>query len=99
LLAGWSDGSLDRLSQILGEHGLGNVTAVDSIAAFEALPGNQVGLAVLPIEAGFETDGFSVVAEQDILGDRLVRRAKRRRKSSDIIAEAASLTSGDIVVH
>ena len=99
LLAGWSDGSLDRLAQILGEHGLGNVNAVDSLKVFEALPGNQVGLAVLPIEAGFEADGFSVVAEQDILGDRLVRRAKRRRKSSDIIAEVASLTSGDIVVH
>ncbi len=40
-----------------------------------------------------------VLAEQDILGDRLVRRSKKRRKNSDFIAEASSLTSGDIVVH
>jgi transcription-repair coupling factor (superfamily II helicase) len=38
------------------------------------------------------------VAEQDILGDRLVRRSKKRR-AADFIAEASSLSAGDIVVH
>ncbi|RUW04682.1 transcription-repair coupling factor, partial [Mesorhizobium sp. M1A.F.Ca.IN.020.06.1.1] len=40
-----------------------------------------------------------VVAEQDILGDRLIRRSKRKKRASDFIAEASSLSSGDIVVH
>ena len=42
----------------------------------------EVGLAVLGLEAGFETDTVAVIGEQDILGDRLVRphatRARRR---------------------
>ena len=59
----------------------------------------QAGAAVLPLEAGFETDRLVVVAEQDILGDRLVRRSKKRKKASDFIAEAAALSAGDIVVH
>jgi hypothetical protein len=51
------------------------------------------------IEAGFDAGRFIVVAEQDILGDRLVRRSRKRRRASDFIAELASLAAGDIVVH
>src|SRR5690606_8159071 len=54
---------------------------------------------VLPLESGFETEKFVVIAEQDILGDRLVRRSKKRKRASDFIAEASSLSAGDIVVH
>ena len=39
------------------------------------------------------------MAEQDILGDRLVRRSKKRKRAADFIAEVASLAAGDIVVH
>jgi transcription-repair coupling factor (superfamily II helicase) len=98
LVAGWTDGSLDRLTQILGEHGLGNLKTVASLADVEKLAAGQAGLTVLPLESGFETDQFVIIAEQDILGDRLVRRTKRKR-AADFIAEASSLSAGDIVVH
>ena len=50
--------------------------------------------------SGFETDDFAVIAEQDILGDRLVRRARRKRKAPRFHRRAASaLTPGDLVVH
>ena len=99
LLAGWSEGSLDRLAQILEEHGLGGLARVATLDEAEALPAGQAGLAVLPLETGFETARLVVVGEQDILGDRLVRRSKKRRKAADFIAEAAALSAGDIVVH
>ena len=99
VVAGWTEGSLDRLGQILAEHGLGNVKPVATLADVEKLEPGQAGAAILPLESGFETDRFVVVAEQDILGDRLVRRAKKRKKASDFIAEAAALSAGDIVVH
>jgi len=99
LIAGWSEGSLDRLVQVLGEHGLGGLQRADRLADVEKLPAGAAGLAVLPLESGFETDALTVVAEQDILGDRLVRRSKKRRKASDFIAEVSALAAGDIVVH
>ena len=99
VIAGWTEGSLDRLAQILLEHELGNLKRVTSLAAVEKLAPGEAGLAVLPIEAGFETEGLVVVAEQDILGDRLVRRSKKRKRASDFIAEVAALSAGDIVVH
>ncbi|WP_274629074.1 transcription-repair coupling factor [Arvimicrobium flavum] len=98
VIAGWTEGSLDRLGQILGEHHLGNLAKVTTLADVERLKDGQAGLAVLPMEAGFETDGLVVVAEQDVLGDRLVRRKKRKR-AADFIAEVASLSANDIVVH
>ena len=99
LIAGWTEGSLDRLTQILAEHGLGNLARVDTLEALERLAPGQAGLAVLPLEQGFETARLAVLAEQDILGDRLVRRSKKRKRASDFIAEVSSLGAGDIVVH
>ena len=99
LVAGWTEGSLDRLGQILAEHDLGGLAGVGTLADVEKLAAGQAGLAVLPLEKGFETDELVVVAEQDILGDRLVRRSKKRRRAADFIAEATALSAGDIVVH
>jgi transcription-repair coupling factor (superfamily II helicase) len=99
LVAGWSEGSLDRLTQILEEHGLGGLKQVSNLQDAGRLDKAGAGLAVLPLEAGFDAQEFVVVAEQDILGDRLVRRSKRRRKASDFISEVAAMAAGDIVVH
>jgi transcription-repair coupling factor (superfamily II helicase) len=99
VIAGWTEGSLDRLGQILAEHHLGNLKRVATLSETEKLEKGQAALAVLQLETGFETDGMVVVAEQDILGDRLVRRSKKRKRAADFISEAASLSAGDIVVH
>jgi transcription-repair coupling factor (superfamily II helicase) len=40
-----------------------------------------------------------VLSEQDMLGDRLVRRAKRKKNADAFLAELATLTPGDLVVH
>src|SRR5690606_892384 len=42
LVAAWSEGSLDRLGQILAEHGLGGTVAVDSLRGLEDAPPQQV---------------------------------------------------------
>ncbi|MFC6490644.1 transcription-repair coupling factor, partial [Nitratireductor sp. GCM10026969] len=99
LIAGWSEGSADRLGQILAEHGLGNVVRVQDISELSGLEAGQAALGILPLEAGFETGRLAVIAEQDILGDRLVRRSKRRKKAADFISEVNALSEGDIVVH
>ncbi|WP_292608688.1 CarD family transcriptional regulator, partial [Mesorhizobium sp.] len=84
---------------MLAEHHLGNLKTVATLAEAEELEPGQAGLAVLPLESGFETEKLVVVAEQDILGDRLIRRSKRKKRPSDFIAEASALSAGDIVVH
>jgi transcription-repair coupling factor (superfamily II helicase) len=99
LLAAWSAGSLDRMMQVLSEHGLGNIETVSTLRTVRALSRDKVTAGVLSVENGFEADDLVIVAEQDILGDRLIRRSKRKKRAADFITEATGLTAGDIVVH
>jgi transcription-repair coupling factor (superfamily II helicase) len=98
LVAAWSDGSAERLAGVLTDHGVDAVVRIQSWREAVALPKGAHGLAVLPLEHGFETEALAFIAEQDILGDRLARPRKRRRASA-VMAEAAALSQGDLIVH
>jgi transcription-repair coupling factor (superfamily II helicase) len=98
LIAGWSTGSTERTAGVLQDHGIGAIKAVDAFSDFGALPAKAVAQAVLPLEHGFETEDFAVIAEQDILGDRLAH-SRRKKRAANFIAEIASLHKDDLVVH
>lgn len=95
VFAAWTEGSAERLISVMGDHGLEGLARVYSA---EAAMKAGLSVAELPVEAGFETDAMVVIAEQDVLGDKLAN-PRRKRKSANFIAEAAALTQGDLVVH
>lgn len=99
IVSGWSEGSLDRLLQVLNEHGLEKLVPVAALKDVDKLKKGEAGTAVLSLEGGFETDGLVIIGEQDILGDRMVRRSKRRKRAADFISEVAGIDEGSIVVH
>ncbi|MDQ0468818.1 transcription-repair coupling factor [Labrys wisconsinensis] len=99
IVAGWTDGSRERLGAVLADHGLTQLKPVPDFARAMALPKSEAALAVLPLETGFETDEIAVVAEQDVLGDRLVRRPTKRKRAQDFLTELTTLSPGDAVVH
>ncbi|MDJ0929646.1 transcription-repair coupling factor [Breoghania sp.] len=99
VIACWSEGSRDRLGQVLSDHGLERLAPVESLGGVSALPQGMVALVVLGLETGFEIEKLAVIGEQDILGDRLVRQRKRSKKASDFLTEISSLFEGDLVVH
>jgi transcription-repair coupling factor (superfamily II helicase) len=98
LVACWSNGARERLAALLAEHGGGETKSVASFAEALALPTSTTAVAVLPLETGFEAPGLAVIGEQDILGDRLVRKSRAKR-GSDALTEVSSLAVGDLVVH
>jgi transcription-repair coupling factor (superfamily II helicase) len=98
-IALWSEGARERMSHVLADHGLHNLTPAGSWPQALALPKPAVALAVLGIESGFEMQGAAVISEQDILGDRLVRPRRTLRRAENFIAEVTSLAPGDLVVH
>jgi len=59
----------------------------------------SVALAVLPLDHGFTAPDVAVLTEQDMLGDRLVRRRKRKKSTDAFLNELATLSPGDLVVH
>ncbi|MDE2285733.1 MAG: transcription-repair coupling factor [Hyphomicrobiales bacterium] len=98
-IALWSEGSRERMTHVLAEHGLLNLAPVASWPAALALPRHQVALAVLGVESGFETDDTALISEEDILGERLIRPRRQSKRAENFIAEVTSLAAGDIVVH
>jgi transcription-repair coupling factor (superfamily II helicase) len=99
VVAAYSAGSRDRLGHLLKDHGIEDTLPVDGWAAAQALPPRTTGLAVLGLERGFVAADLALVTEQDILGDRLVRAAKRKRRAENFLVEASALSEGDLVVH
>ncbi len=99
VIAMWSSGSRERMEHVLSEHGLFNLAPVVSWPQAQALPRPQVALAVLGLDAGFETADTALITEADILGERLVRPRRQSKRAENFIAEVTSLASGDVVVH
>ena len=97
LLACWTQGSAERMGSVLEDHGLMTELCVRGPDAL-AIPKGSVRRVLLPIEHGFVSDDLLVISEQDILGDRLVNRGKKR-KAKNFIAEAAALRPGDLIIH
>src|SRR5215831_9075192 len=99
VIALWSEGARERMSHVLADHGLANLTPVSSWQETLRLAKPQVALAVLGLESGFETAEAAIIGEQDILGDRLVRPRRAAKRAENFIAEVTSLSAGDLVVH
>ncbi len=103
VVAGWTRGSRERLGNLLREHGLGAMPAEDWATVRRLAPAS-VGLVTLGLERGFVADDsvlgrIAVVAEQDLLGERISRPPRRRKRADQFIAEATELADGDLVVH
>ena len=99
LVCGHSDGSRDRLVSLLADHGDLPLAVTPTWSAVENLPAGTIAAATLPIDHGFNGAGLMVVTEQDILGERLSRPRRRRRKGEEFLREVSSLEDGDHVVH
>ncbi|OOY16250.1 transcription-repair coupling factor [Thioclava sp. DLFJ4-1] len=99
VIASWSEGARERLRGLMEDEGLIGAKLIGS--AREIGPG--VNLTVWPLDEGFEAprDGgeMTVISEQDVLGERLVSKPRRKRKAENFLTEHTTLSPGDLVVH
>ena len=99
VIALWSEGARERMSHVLADHRLLNLRNVATWPEALARPKPEIALAVLGLEAGFETADAAIIGEQDILGDRLVRPRRAAKRAENFLTELTSLSAGDLVVH
>ena len=99
LLAAYSKGSRSRIASILEEAGTPVQLADTWQEALGLSAKGKPAALVLPIEASFANDEMELLTEQDILGDRLVRRKKKRKDADAFLAELQALSVGDLIVH
>ncbi len=96
VLASYSAGSRERLKGLLADHGLTKTAEAESWQ--QALGVSGIALAVIQLDHGFTSADIALLTEQDMLGDRLVRR-RRKKSSQAFLDELATLTPGDLIVH
>jgi transcription-repair coupling factor (superfamily II helicase) len=98
IVASYSDGARERLKGLMEDEGVGGAT---EIASYRDIPEGKGGvfLTVWALEHGFESKGLTVISEQDVLGDRLIRAPRKKRRAENFLTEAQSLSPGDLVVH
>ncbi len=99
VITAYSKGSRDRLASVLADHGIAPVEIAGDWASVVGSADGVLPLVVLGLERGFTTDGLTLITEQDILGERMARPARRRRSAKDVLTELNSLEAGDLVVH
>ncbi len=103
VIASFSEGARERLAGLIADEGIKGAQPIADLRELPDQPG-ALGLAVWPLEEGFTSDGaatgaLAVISEQDVLGDRLIRGAKRRRKAENFLRDTTTLSPGDLVVH
>lgn len=99
VFASYSAGAADRMKGVLEDHELSPVGLAENWASIRTENKNGIAVTVLPLENGFETDDLAIISEQDVLGDRLVRKSRRNKKADNFLKEASTLAPGDLVVH
>ena len=99
VITAFTQGSRERLGQLLRDNNIPGIVPIDNWQAAIALPPSAIGLAVLPIENGFAAEDLVLITEQDILGDRIVRPDRKRRRAENFIADVSEIAMGDLVVH
>jgi transcription-repair coupling factor (superfamily II helicase) len=89
-----SQGSLERIHKMLSEHGI----TAQRIEHFSDID-TGIHLAVVPIEHGYSTPHYHLLSEEDLLGERIIRTQKKRKKSDAFLMEAAAFEVGELIVH
>ncbi|MCQ4159130.1 transcription-repair coupling factor [Roseomonas sp. GC11] len=98
VVAAWTRGSRERLANLLRENRV-PAQAVEDWAAARRLPAGTVALAIYGVERGFTGPGIALTSEQDLLGERIARPPRRRKRADQFIADATEIAEGDLVVH
>ena len=98
VVASYSEGARERLQGLLEDSDLAGTTLIGDFRDVPDGPG--VFLAVWALDHGFEgKHGLTVISEQDVLGDRLIRQGKKKRRADNFLTETQSLSPGDLIVH
>ncbi len=101
VIASWSEGARERLEGLLEDEGLTDIKRIKDARGIGAK--GTVSLTVWPLEEGFTGPGsngrLTVISEQDVLGDRLIRPKRKTKRAENYLTEAQSLSPGDLVVH
>lgn len=99
IIACYSEGSRERIFSLMNEYGTANMVFAANWQEALVKSKEKIVLSVMPLPRGFRGGGFTLVSEQDVLGERQNRRQAKKVTAKDFIADVSSLNVGELVVH
>lgn len=99
VIACYSEGSREKLFNLLSAHEIKNLAIADNWEELKEVSNSKIVLIILNIPTGFRAKEIAVVTEQEILGDRVHRKHKKKISNKDLISDISSLSIGEFVVH
>ena len=96
----YTDGSLDRMHNILKENKIEPLVVVTNWqeAEKESAKG-KIALIRLEMQHGFNAKDYFIVTEQDLWGERKHLRNQKKVSAENLISDISSLNIGEYVVH
>lgn len=99
LICCYSEGSRDRLMKLMGEYGITNLICSDNWQeACRYADQKKIVFILAELARGFRDQQYCMISEQDILGERQHRKAKKI-SSKNFIDDISVLSVGELVVH
>ena len=95
VIAAWTRGSRERIFALLREHGI----AAEHCERWDQVARGKIELVTLGLERGFSGGDVALISEQDLLGERISRPPRKKKRADQFIAEATEIAEGDLVVH
>jgi transcription-repair coupling factor (superfamily II helicase) len=97
IVACYTEGSLQRIQNILENYNI-HWYRIDNFEGYKNITGKTVGVTILPIDHGYSFEEFAIISEQDLLGDKIIRK-KSKQTLENILSDLNSLQIGEHVVH
>ena len=95
-----SAGSRERMCELFKARGFYPAFASSYDEACRISEKDKIPVMVaLPLSSGFSCSDLTLLTEEDILGERIVRSSASKKKSKDLIGDISSLNIDDLVVH
>lgn len=92
-----SEGSLLRIQNMLENYNIHSYKLKD-FSDYKNISGKTVGITILSLEHGFSNAEFAVVTEQDLLGERIIRK-KATKSLESLMKDINNLQIGEYIVH
>ena len=94
----YSEGSRERLQNLMREYGISETVTANSWAEALKLSAHHIVLVLAELEHGFKNSRYCLISEQDVLGERQHRKT-RKVTAKNFIADVSALSVGELVVH
>ena len=91
------DGSYQRMKNILDNHNI-HYYRLDQFEDYKKITGKTIGITILPIINGYTMNDFAIISEQDLLGEKIIRK-KSKKTLEHLLSEINNLQIGEYIVH